>query len=136
MTRIDAATTEILASIPLSGSVGYPSIGTPMTFGQGAVWVSNAGLTKIDPATNQVSRVYSDPNCCAVVVGFVGDYILAYGLDDSHGTVIVDPENRQLERVFTSGSAVFAIHGDTDGFWAMASRSAMLYRYDLRTDLP
>jgi hypothetical protein len=134
--RIDPSTLKTVASVTLSRSVGYPSIGTPMTFGQDAVWISTTGLSRIDPETNEVSIVRADPDCCAVVIGFVGDYILAYGLTESDGTVIIDLDSRELEQVFTSRSAVFAIHGDAEGFWAVASRSAMLYRYDLRPDTP
>jgi hypothetical protein len=134
VTRIDPATLKTMASITLSRSVGYPSIGTPLTFGQGAVWFSAGGLSRIDATTNEAETVHSDPDCCAVIVGFVGDHILTYGLLD-HGIALIDPDTRGgLKRVATTPSAVFAIEGDEDGFWAVASRSGMLYRHDLRTE--
>lgn len=138
--RIDPTTLEIVVTIPLGVSVFHPIYGTPMTYGHDAIWINASGLSRLDPTTNQVTIVLNDPNCCGPsAVGFTGDRIIAAGLlEDKNAIVIVDPDTGELEYAsdfrFTTG--VFAIAGDTDSFWAAATRSGTLYRFDMSAEQP
>ncbi len=138
--RIDPTTLEIVATIPLPGSVFHPIYGTPMTYGHDAIWINASGLSRLDPKTNQVTIVFNDPNCCGpTAVGFTSASIIAAGLlENKTVIVIVDPDTGELKPASDSGfgSLVYAIAGDTDSFWAADTRSGTLRRFDMSTEKP
>jgi sugar lactone lactonase YvrE len=58
--RIDPATNAVLAVIPVGQSAPASTLKTDIVFAGGAVWTctSDAGLVRLDPATNQISARY------------------------------------------------------------------------------
>ena len=58
VSRVDAATAKLLATIP----AGIPGLGGEIAFGGGSVWATVFGypITQIDPAKNKVIRQWTD----------------------------------------------------------------------------
>jgi DNA-binding beta-propeller fold protein YncE len=62
--RIDAATNEVVAEIPVAAVAGWESGGAGMTYGLGSIWVTGSGelpdgtggaiVSRIDPSSNEV----------------------------------------------------------------------------------
>jgi len=67
VTKIDPFTMKVLATI----EVGVPGTGGDIAAGEGAVWVTERTMpvTRIDPATNQVTAQFAGPGGDAIRVG-------------------------------------------------------------------
>lgn len=68
VSRVDAKSRKLLANI----ECGIPGTGGELAFGEGAVWatVFQIPITKIDPATNAVSKQWAGPGGDSIRVAF------------------------------------------------------------------
>ena len=94
--RVDPATSKIVASIPLSGTVSDSSEENDVLVTASAVWViSNGELIKIDPATNSISlrttldKVVEEAKAQTTVPAGKGTDFIWWSLDQ--GLVRIDP---------------------------------------------
>jgi hypothetical protein len=122
--RIDPVSLEIEARVTVPGQIFYPSIGTPLAYGNGAVWIGAGGLARLDPATNQIETVYAvaDEECCGpIAIGFAEGNVIVSGFGEKQ-LAVVDPETGTLEGFAVTRCSVFSIAESGDGFWAAVNR--------------
>jgi len=78
VSRIDPVTNRVIATIQLE----IPGAGGDIATGSGAVWVTNLGkpLSRVDPATNQVTAQFVGPGGDALRVGLGAVWLCSFGL--------------------------------------------------------
>ena len=78
VSRIDPASNKVVATIALE----TPGNGGDIAIGAGAVWVTNLGtpLSRIDPATNQVTAQFVGAGGDALRVGLGSVWLCSFGL--------------------------------------------------------
>lgn len=125
--RIDPATNEVVATIPLEAVPTWETGGDGMAAGAGAVWVTGWGwredegaLQRIDPSTNEVVATISlgGRSGADVAVAETGVWVSAFGHGSEVKVVRVDPatnrvvatipvEGEWVREIFALGSTVF-----------------------------
>ena len=101
--RIDPATSEIVATIPVEAVPGWEAGGDGMAAGAGAVWVTGGAegeaiLQRIDPSKNEVVGTISlgGGSGADVAVGGTGVWVSAFGRGPGMRVVRVDPTTSRV----------------------------------------
>jgi hypothetical protein len=117
--HIDAATNEVMATIPLDGTIYNLAVGA------GAVWVPTGAspsvvLLRIDAATNEVTGRVEGVHG-PVVVEASGVWAIEDGPGEYDANVVrIDPETLQIEVRVPVGQSPFDIVSGAESIWAMA----------------
>jgi len=113
-----------------------------LVFGEGAVWVPNAGsgtVSRIDPHTNEVvASIHigdADPNFERFVPSrvTVGDGFVWAARNDTDSVVQIDPKNNEVVATIPIGMTPFALamyHGE---LWVTSRYDDSVVRVDVRT---
>jgi DNA-binding beta-propeller fold protein YncE len=120
--RIDPATSEVVATIPVDAVPTWEVGGDGMAAGAGAVWVTGgageeAVLQRIDPSTNEVVATISlgGGSGADVAVGETGVWVSAFGRGPGMRVVRVDPAtSRVVATIPVEGDwirEIFALEG-------------------------
>ncbi len=138
--RIDPATGEIIATIPLTGTGSDLSTENDVWVAGPAVWIlsGNGALLKVDPATNSVTlrttidQVVEEAAVqTRVPAGKGGDFLWLSDPHIPHGVVRIDAESGVGLTLIPNASGALAI--TDDAVWA-GSYDGTLYRINVATN--
>jgi dipeptidyl aminopeptidase/acylaminoacyl peptidase len=101
--RIDPATNEVVATVPLEAAPGWEVGGGGMAAGSGSIWVTGPGqgpgavLQRIDPSTNQVVATIplDGQEGADVTVDDSGVWVLVFDTSTSMKVLRVDPATNE-----------------------------------------
>jgi DNA-binding beta-propeller fold protein YncE len=128
--RIDPATNEVAAAIPVDAAPTWETGGGGIAAGDGSIWVTGSGqgpgavLQRIDPGTNEVVGTYflGGQFGADVVVDETGVWVLMFDTDTSTEVVRLDPatadtvatirlEAEWAHRIFSDAGAIWVNGG-------------------------
>jgi len=132
LVRVDVATGEVTATIPLPES---PHQESSVAVGDDAVWLITSGsglpqLTKVDPATNAVVATYDSlPLATSVRAGFGGLWV-----SDGESVTHVNPADGSVVAVIPAGFGANFLAVGEGGVWVLNGGDGTVTRIDPATD--
>lgn len=129
LVRVDPASGEVLATIPLPGNAAG------VTVGGGAVWVASTlepiTIYRIDPATERVAATISTGHTASGVLVYLEPYLWAAN-QDGYLTRIDSRTNRST--LFEVGSPEWpALVAEGNAIWISAPLDNIVARFDIAT---